>query len=792
MFARHPGFTAVAVLTLALGIGANSAMFSVVNGVLLRPLPFQHPDQLVVIWEHNVPRSRPTNVVSRANFLRWREQATSFSAMGAVVRGRQNLTGAGEPVELAAEYVTANLFSLLGVQAALGRTFVVEDGAPGAPPVVLLSHRIWQQRFGGDAAVLGRTITLSDRPYAVAGVLPADFTLFDRGIDVWRPITFNAADRSARGRSLRVIGRMRPGIDPDQAHAEMVTIAGRLAAEFPDANAGWSANVVPLHRQVVGAVEPALLILLGAVGLVLLMTCSNIASLLLGRAITRQREMSIRAALGAGRARLMRQMLVESLVLSLTAGGLGLLLAAWGLESLLALVAEQMPVPRMQDIGLDRTVVAVTALVSVATGVLFGLVPAWISTSKAGGNALHDAGRGASQSTGSRRLQSGLAIAEVALALVLLVSAGLTLRSFARLIRVDTGFTADRVLTLRINLPGSKYSEDHQLIGFFEEAIARMAELPGVEAAGGNAFLPFDGPGSATSFWVDARPEPPPGEKPVTDVRVITGNYFRPMGIPLLQGRLFAGEDGIEGRRVVIVNETMVRQMFPDEAPIGKRLAVSWDEGVTDEIIGVVGDVKHQGLDTQTRPMIYWPHRRVPFNFMTLVLKTSGDPLAMAPAATAVIRALDPDQPVGAIRTLETVVGESAARPRLTSALLAVFGALAALLAVIGIYGVVSHSVAQRTREFGIRLAVGAAPDRLVRLVLRQSVGLAITGIVVGVAGAALASRLMTGLLFEISPLDPATFVGVSVLLLLAVLVASYLPARRATQVDPVTVLRAE
>ncbi len=791
MFARNPGFTAVAVLTLVLGIGANSAIFSVVNAVLLRPLPYADPDALVMLWEQNFPRDRPTNVVSPANYLAWKDSSRSFTDMVAIGTSDDNLTGAGDPVKLSAHTLNGDLFGLLGVSAALGRTFTDDEYAPGGEPVVVVSHDLWHARFGGDPDLVGRAVVLDGRPWTVVGVMPDGFGLLDERIDLWKAMPFDASARTPEGRWLRVVARLAPGVSLTQTRAEMTAIAQRLVERFPDFNTGWGVNVVPLHEQMVGAVKPALLVLLGAVGCVLLIACANVAHLLLARSATRRHELAVRAALGASRARLVRQLLVESLLLAGLGGLIAVGLAAWGTDAIVALAGERAPIPRTVEVELDTTVVAFTLVVTLLTGLLFGLAPAWTVSRAPLEGVMRQASRGAGEARRSRRLRNSLIVAEVALALMLLVAAGLMLKSFRGLLEQEPGFRPQQVLTLKVSLPTSRYQEGHQRVAFFEQLLARLEGLPGVRAAGANPWLPLDGMGAATSFTVDGRPEPPAGQRPVTDVRFVAGRYFSAMGIPLLRGRLFEGLDGEGGRRVLIVSEAMVRQLFPDEDPLGKRLHISWNGEGPDEIVGVVGDVKHSGLDVEPRPMICWPHRRDPFPFFTVAVRSDAA-VDLSAAIIAEVHAMDPDLPVYDVRPMDTIVAASVAQPRLTMALLVVFAALAAMLAAVGIYGLLTYWVSQRTREIGIRIAIGADPRRVMRLVLGQSLALIGLGLGLGIAGAMALSRVLDSLLFEVSATDPATLVTVSGLMLALGLVACYTPARRATRIDPALALRAE
>ncbi|MBX3277644.1 MAG: ABC transporter permease [Acidobacteria bacterium] len=794
--AKNPGFSLVAILTLALGIGATTAIFSVVNEVLLRTLPYRESDRLVMVWEHNRPRAREMNAVSPANFLDWSETNQVFSDMAAFGDRRYNLTGVDDPEEIAAQGASAGFFNLLGATAAIGRVFTDEDGQPDAPPVVVLGYGLWQRRFGGEAGIVGRQIQLNGDSYTVIGIMPPDFRFFikeasfgGKAAEMWTPMRFTPAARMRRGRSVAAIARLRDGVSFEQARAEMDAIGARLEREYPDFNTGWGINVVPLHRQITGDIRPALWILFGAVGCVLLIACVNVANLLLARAAVREREMAVRAALGAGRLRIIRQLLTESVVLATAGGLLGLLVARWGMDFLLGLLPEGLLA--IDRVGLDLRVLGFTFAAALLTGVLFGLAPAIISSRTELHESLKEGGR--ASSGGSRRLRGGLVIAEVAMALVLLAGAGLLIRSFDRLQSVDPGFNARNLLTVRMALPGSKYGEDSKVIGFYRQLIERVRALPGVRAASANAFAPFTGPGSATRFEIVGRPKPAAGQEPTTDVRIIDPDYFHTMGVPLRAGRTFNEAEAVEMRHVVIINETLARQHFPDRNPLGEKLIINMkSENAPCEIVGVVGDVKHTALDAPVREMVYWPHPELAYPLMTLMVRTDSDPLALAGAIRREVASLDPDQPISHVRTMEQLLAASTARARFGATLLGIFAGVAMLLAAIGIYGVMSYTVAQRRREIGIRMALGANGRDVVRLVLRNGMMLAATGIGIGLPAAFALARLMSGMLFGIEATDPLTFITVALLLAGAAFAACYLPARRATRVDPMIALRYE
>jgi putative ABC transport system permease protein len=789
-FIRSPGFTLMAVAALAIGIGANTAIFSVINTLLLQPLPFHDPDRLAMVWERNIPRDRKTNVVAPANFIHWREMNRTFEDLAAVsMTYNTTLTGGGEPEELATQSVSAEVFPIMGVKPVIGRTFSPDENRPNVR-VALISDRLWRRRFSADPAVLDRPAQLQGNPYSIVGILPADFSFLDKSVDVWLPIGFTAESRIPRGRSIQVIGRLKPGVGFDQAQQDMVRVAGDLTNMFPSFNAGWSATVLPLREQLTGSVRPALFVLAGAVAFVLLIACANVANLLLARATARQRELAVRSALGAGRARLVRQLLVESLALSAAGGVCGLLLAWWAIGFLRSVVAARLTIQRLEIVAIDGWVLAFTLLASLLSGVVFGIIPALTATRISLTDSLKEGGRTGSGARGNKT-RSAFVIAEVALALVLLVGAGLLVRSFVHLLNVHPGFDPARTVTMRISLPSSRYSVEGRA-QFFSRFFRGVDALPGVQASGAISFLPMTGLGSATSMEIVGQPKPPAGQEPVTDVRVMSHDYLKAMGIPLLKGRLFNELDATDTKDRIVISDTMARRHWPDEDPIGRRVRINWDDR-EDEIIGVVGDIKHYGLDsTSVRAMIYWPYARNPYVTMTVAIRTAGDARQIVNAVTTLVRRLDPDLAVAGVRTMEEVVSSSVAERRLTMLLLTIFAGAALLLAAVGIYGVIAYSVTQRTQEIGIRMALGAQPGDVLRMVAWQGLVLVLIGIVAGGAGAFLLTRLMEGLLFQVKPADPATFAAVSAVLAGVALLASYLPGLRATRVDPVIALRAE
>jgi putative ABC transport system permease protein len=799
VLAKHKGFTAVAVITLALGIGANTAIFSVVNELLLRPLPYRDAERLVMLWEV-APNGRHQNNTSRGNFLAWRDQSKSYEGMAAFSDWRINLTGTGDPEEVSAQLASPNLFRVLGVEPMLGRTLTEEDGQPHAPNVAVLGYSIWQRKFGGDRSIVGKTITLNGAPVTVVGVLPANFQWHvmsksgtGRPPEMWIPLPMPAGDEAAHGRFLLVVARLKPRVTQQQAEAELKTIESRLAEADPRYNKNYSAEVIPVREQFVGNVRPALWILLGAVGLVLLIACANVANLLLSRAAAREKEIALRTALGARRSRIVRQLLTESVLLALLGSALGLMLAWWGIKALVAISPRD--VINLEGVSLDLTVLGWTLAVSLLTGIVFGLAPALEAARVDLNDALKEGGKGAGgQSARSRGLRSVLVVAEVAIALVLLVGAGLLVRSFMRLQKIDTGFNTENILTMVVRLPGSKYKEDPEYIAFYRRAEEQIGALPGVRGVGMVNYLPlYGGLGSSTGFTIEGRPEPPPGEEPGTNVRVADSGYFRAIGIPLLRGRTFTDLENSEPKHVIIISESLAKKYFPNEDPLGKRISVEmFEKPYPTEIVGIVGDVRYDSLTDQAGPTVYFAYPDLTYAFATLVIHTSGDPAELAPAVRRVISSLDPDQPVSDVRTMSQVMSERVARARFNTLLLALFAGLATLLAAVGIFGVMNYSVTLRTREIGLRMALGAQPARVLLLILRQGLLLTVIGIVVGLAGALALTRLMSTLLYGVDAADPATFATIVPILAVVALVACYIPARRATRVDPLIALRYE
>ena len=788
---RSPGFTAVAILTLGLGIGANTVIFSVVNSVLLTPLPFPEPDRLVSIWEHNIPLDHPRNSVSAGNFQEWRNRARSFEQMAAYADFDYNLTGLDVPERVHARATSAEFFRVLRITPMLGRAFQREDEAPGAAPVVLLTHALWQRRFSSDSSVVGETIMLNGVSQEVVGILPADFGFFGEPADIWAPLTLELNEDAYRGRWLRVIGRLNPRIEVDRAKAEMVGLASQLQEEQPEHNPGWSANVIDLKETLVGDIQPALLVLLGAVILLQLIACANVANLLLARAAVREKEMALRTTLGASRGRVFAQLLTESVTLALAGGLLGVLLATWGRDLIRTLLPPDLSVPGISRLAIDARVLGFSLLVTLATGVLFGLAPAITSFRLNLQEPLRGSGR--SSATARRaRFRDALVVAEVALALILLLGAGLLAKSFSRLTDVDAGFQPAGLYEMQLSLPNSKYPEDGQQAGFFHQLEQRIREIPGVQSAGAVSFLPLTGQRSANGFVIEGRPFPPHGEEPTGDMRAVTPGYFEAMEIPVLRGRNIEPADRADAPDVAVISRTLAERLFPGENPIGHRLVYEWGDTTYAEIVGIVGDVHHENLATAPYMEIYRPLAQFSYPFMSVVVRSDLEPERLANALKNEVRTLDGDQPVGTLWPVKDLLSDSLARPRLNTLLLGVFGIVGLVLAGLGIYGLMAYSVVQRTQEIGIRMALGAGRSTVMLMVIRRGVLLALVGMGVGLIGALGLTGMLTRLLYGVSPRDPVTFVTIPLFLGLVALVASMIPAARASRVDPIVAMRAE
>ena len=800
MLLKSPTVTIVAIVALTLGIGANTAIFSVVHAVLLRTFPYYDPDQLVLVWEKRQGGRTDQNVINLANFNDWKSQNQVFSDMAVFFDRSLNLSGDGEPEEVPVQYATANIFSVLGSNPILGRSFVEDDGrgALVRPNVVVISYGLWQRRFGGDQQIAGRQIILNNQPATVIGVMPANFGWhIQRGndaskpADIWIPFQLTNDLLTRRGRFASSVARMKPGVTIDQARADMQTVSARLSQQYPEFLNNWSTNVVPLRTQFTGEIRRPLLIVLGAVGFVLLIACANVANLLLARASARRKEIAVRAGLGASRWRIARQLLTESVLLSLIGGTLGVFVAWWGTKALVALSPPALI--ELQRVSVNIRVLAFTLGLSLLTGIIFGLTPALEATRFDLQDALKEGGKNVGGSARTSYLRNTFVVTQVALALVLLVGAGLLVKSLARLQSVDPGFNPDNLLTVRISLPLGKYDTDQKRIDFFQQATTKIKALPGVQSVGEINVAPFTGLYSATSVDIDGTPPLPPAEALKTGVSVTDANYFQTMQIPVLRGRTYTQQETVEMRHVVVVNEAFVKKNLNGADPLGKRLVIAMKEQNDPcEIIGVVADSKHLGLDQSVEPMVFWPHAELAYPGMTMLVRTTGDPAALAPSVRGVIRSLDAQQPIGEISTMERLLSVSVARARFSASLLAVFSILALVMAAVGIYGVMSYTVLQRTHEIGVRMALGAQRGDVLRLVLKAGIVLGVIGVAVGLAASFALTRLIATLLFEVTATDKTTFSVVALLLFIITLLACYVPARRATKVDPLKALRYE
>jgi putative ABC transport system permease protein len=787
---KNYAFTIVVILTLALGIGANTAIFSFANGILLRPLPYPQSDRLAALDENVLKRGIDSMSVSYPNFLDWREQNKVFEDIGVYYgTSRFSLTGAGEPIELRGAYISHGLLEILRVSPQLGRTITANEDQPNEDAVVILGHDLWQRNFGGDPNILGKKITISNRARTVIGVMPRGFR-FPEISELWVPVALTTKTFTRTDHGLNAIARLKDGVSVTEAQAEMNNIAARIEQQNPITNEGFGVKVTSLHENLSGDYRQALLILLGVVGCVLLVACVNVANLMLARATARQKEFALRAALGAGRWRIMRQLLIESLLLAIVGGALGFALSLWALHLLLTAIPIQLPF--WMDFGIDLRVLGFTAAITLLTAVIFGGVPA-LQTSRVDLNdTLKEGGRG---SAGIRtRARNLLVVTEIALSLILLVGAGLMIQSLLRLQHVNIGLDAKNVLTATVILPRAKYSEQEQRATFFKQLVERVRNLPGVQSAGATATLPLSGGNWGRSLTVEGYPVLPVGQAPMIQHTVVTPGYFRTMGISLLAGRDFTDADAKGSPDVTIIDERLARQYWPNESPIGKRVRFGppEDNEPWHTVIGVVSTVRHQRVQEDTRMSVYLPHLKMPVTGMSVVARTTSGPKDLVAAIRREVAQLDRDLPVSEIATMEEVVAESIWQPRLYATLFTVFAAGALILALIGIYGVMAFLVQTRTHEIGIRMALGATARDVFKLIVGRGMKLTGVGVVVGVAGAIALTRLMHGLLFNTSATDPITFVLISVLLSLAAFLACYIPARRAAKVDPLVALRYE
>lgn len=796
MLTKQPGFTLLAVLMLSLGIGANTAIFSVVNGVLLKPLPYRAPEQLVRLFESS--QSQPRFPMSQGDFQDFRDQNTTLSGLALYTRDDLELSQGDQPERLAALHVTAGFFELLGVRPLLGREFRREDEVPENNQSVILSYGLWQRRFNGNPNIVGNAITFSGRLYTVVGVMPSgvqhvggDYRSMPHGesVDVWWPMGMRP--QAGRGSHFcNAIGRLKSGVSLEQASAELNVIAGRLAQQFPNTNQGWRIAIKPLHEEIVGRSRTMLLVLFGAVFFVLLIACVNIANLLLARATAREREIAVRAAMGAGRGRILRQLLTESLLLAGISSLAGILLAQWAIDALGALGPEQLP--RLQAVGIDGRILLFTLGLTMLAGILFGLAPALQAGQVNLNELLKEGGRGGSSSR-QRRLRDVLVVAEVALALVLLVGAGLLIRSFWKLQQADPGFNSERVLTASLSLPPARYKDPSRVAAFQQQMLERIAALPAVQSAGLTSDLPWTGYDENAGFTIEGKTFPP-NDGPGGRYHFVSADYFRTIGVPLMAGRYFNRSDQMDSPKVVLINHAMAELYWPGESAVGKRFTFSSQPKEKDwfTIVGVVGDVKDFPNSPAAVPAFYWATEQQTPREVILAVRGNGDPLGLIDAIHKEISALDKDLPLAEVKTLDTVAATAVASQRFTLWLVSFFALTALLLAAIGIYSVLSYLVAQRTREIGIRMALGAEVGDVLQLILRQGMTLVVVGVAVGIAAAIALTRLMKGLLFEVKTTDPLTFLLVAAALALVALAACYLPARRAAKVDPMIALRYE
>jgi putative ABC transport system permease protein len=798
MFLNRPAFAAVIIITLALGIGANTSIFCIVHSLLIRPLPFKEPDRLVMIWESNLSKGVSQDLVAFANLADWRDQTQVFEEVSDFDSTNFVLAGGDEAERIPGCHISSNLFRVLGVSPRVGRDFNAEDEQPGHEDIILVSHELWQRRFGADPNLIGKPLKLDNKSYTVVGIMPPGFN-FPRWLEpvgaknlakaeLWAPLVIDAEAISKRGaRYLSAIGRLRPGMRLAQAQAELEPVVRALEQQYPE-NEGYRVVLVPMQEQIVGRVKSALLILFGAIAFVLLIACANVASLLLARATSRQKEIALRMALGCSRSRLIRQLLTESVSLGLIGGLAGLLVAYWGVGILVTSFPDGLP--QIDSIKIDGRALGFTILISIVTGVLFGLIPALQSSKPDLNQALKEGGRGASAGF-SNRTRAILVVSEIALALVLLIGAGLMIKSFVHLMAVYPGFNPDNVLTLRIALPASKYAAANQKVAFFQQLTNRIENVPGVQSAGATTNLPLSGTSMSFRFMIEGRQEPST-EIHLAQYHAITPNYLRTMAIPLMQGRDFTEQDAESAPGVVIINKSLARRFFPDQDPIGQKIKITYGKPMARQIVGVIDDVKHKALETDSQEEVYVPFLQNPWSFMTVVVRSDAEVQPMAGALRSAVWSLDKDQPIDSIIPMSQLVSDSIAHQRFYAELLGIFAGLAIMLAAVGIYGLISYTVTQRTHEIGVRMALGARQKDVLILIVRQGLVLALTGMAIGLGGSWFLTRFLSKLLYGTSVNDPATFISVSLLLILISLIACYIPARRATRVDPMVALRYE
>ncbi len=792
MMVKKPAFTSIVVIALGIGIGATTAIFSVVNAIILRPLSYKNSDRLVMVWMNNTRMGIDQDWHSYPNYADYRDQNQTFETIAAFNNRSLTLTDAGEPLRVFGAWSTANLFDVLGVQPAYGRAFTIEEEEPGKDAVVVLSDGLWKRRFGSDPQIVGQQVSLSGRSRTVIGVMPAGFSFPEKDTEAWIPIALDARRKAARGFfSFKAIGLLKQNVSLDQARSDMGAIAARISEQFPDQE-GYGSNLVGLHQQVVGSVRVAILALFAAVGFVLLIACANVANLLLARAATREREIAIRTALGAGRGRLIRQLLTESMTISLVGGALGLLVAKFGLDALITLSPAD--TPRLDSVGIDGRVLAFTLGVSLLTGLIFGLAPALQASRPDLNETLKEGGRGSGGSIKRNRVRSTLVVAEVALSLLLLVCAGLMIKSFIRLQQFDLGFNPDHLLTMRVQLSGSKYSEGNQVAGFYKQAVERIRTLPGVESVGAISDIFLSKTPNSTTFTIEGRPPVPDPERVEAPLDAVTPDYFKTMGISLIRGRVFDDRDADGTTPVVIINQTFANRFFADEDPLGKRFCYGDPDPQNPwlTIVGIVGDMRRTGFDSEARCETFLPHAQAASSGMTMIVRASSDPMNLIGAMRSKIWEIDKDQAIYDIRTMDAMLGQMMSQRRFNMMLFGILAAVALILASVGIYGVISYSVTQRTHEIGIRLALGASPTDVMKMILRQGMLLAVAGVGLGLGASFLLTRFMSSLLYGVSATDPVTFAIIGATLAVVALGACFVPARRALKVDPMVALRYE
>lgn len=799
---KRPSFSAIAVITLALGIGANTAIFSVVNATLLRPLPFKDPDRIVMAWGY-LPKLAHTSdkfPTSAGNYLGLVKQTKTLQELAAFRQWSWQLTHAGEPEQLQGVRVSANFFEALGARPALGQTFTVEQDQEGSTPVAVISHRLWQREFAADKSVLGKSLTLNGQTVTVVGVMPRDFEFpgganmipglqFATKNDIWMPLAMNGEERKNQGSlNLALLGRLKPGVTVSQAENELRAIETSL----PLGTIGYTVNLIPLQKQMVGNIQRLLLVLLATVAFVLLIACANVANLLLARASSRRKEMAIRGALGAGRSRIIRQLLTESMLLSAVGGLVGFLIAIWGTPLLVSFIPEK--VPRIHEIDVDLRVLGFAFLTSIVTGLVFGLAPALQASRIDLNESLKESARGTTGGLRQNRLRAFLIVSEVSLAVILMIGAALLTKSFVRLVDVNPGFDPSQTLTMEVSLPTlppSKYANQEEQAVFFQQLLDRLNHTPGVTAAGAVLSLPLTGAQESTDLFIEGRPKPTAAERPNADYTIVTPGFFEALRIPLLRGRQFSDLDGKNAPGVIIINDALAQRYWPNEDPLGQRLTVGFEK-TPREIVGVVATIKQTTLNAAGRHAMYLPHLQRPTGGMSIVLRTNGDPMSLVALSRTQIHAVDQSIPVTNIRTMDEIFSASVAQQRFSMLLVGLFGSLALVLAAIGIYGVMAYTVTQRKHEIAVRMALGAKSSQVWQMVLKDGLVLASLGVVIGLGGAFALTRLMSTLLFEVKPTDLQTFAMVSALAIFVALVACVVPARRATKVDPLEALRCE